>query len=116
MSIQHAIKIAQRSTNRTHRTGAVITDKHGQFISAGWSHQSQHIYVQTPRSMHAEMHAIIRARPGSLRDAVIYVATLTGRGNNITMSRPCKVCESLLDHVGINTVHWTVGGTNGHHH
>lgn len=109
MSIDLAIKIAKRSTNRTHRTGAVITDKHGEFISCGWAHQSQHIYKQTPRSMHAEMHAIVRARPGTLVGAVIYVATLTGRGNNVTLSRPCCVCSSLLDHVGIGTVHWTVG-------
>lgn len=98
--ITEAVRIAERSTMYKHRTGAVIVHKR-KIISNGWSH-----YPRIPtrlRSLHAEMHAIARARHLRLKelsDVRIYIATLT-KGGNVVSGRPCLHCAIGLHSLGI---------------
>jgi deoxycytidylate deaminase len=103
--LTEAIRIAKRSPIRTHKTGAVIYDNKGGIISRGWSHPTTAL-VTTPRSMHAEMHAIMRAPPGTLRGSTIAVATLT-RSGHITSGKPCCSVLKLIQHVGIKEIIYT---------
>jgi deoxycytidylate deaminase len=105
--IDLAVKMAKRSNVRTHKTGAVIVSRHGEIISKGWSHPTERRLRQTPFSIHAELHAILRSPREKLRGATIYVATLT-KGGNITNSKPCEACTAIIREVGIAHVVYTV--------
>lgn len=97
---------ARRSTLKRHKTGAAIFSKNG-LIQTGWSHVSHINLKQTPRSMHAELHAIIRsAKYGRvpLKDTTIYVVTLTPGGNR-TVSAPCPCCQIILNELEMEAVY-----------
>lgn len=94
--IETAIHIAKRSTNKTHKTGAVIV-KGGIVLSTGWSHTSEANYTGL-RTIHAEMHAIARAKAQrkNLLGAYIYIATVIAKSGNVVNSRPCINCAVAL--------------------
>ena len=55
-------------------------------------------------SIHAEHHAIRRARNHDLPKTTIYVVTLTRHGN-ITSGKPCENCQRLLDKYNIFAIY-----------
>lgn len=107
--ITKAIQVARRSTIRRHKTGAVITDSKGNVISVGWSHVPSYSLKDTPFSMHAEHHAILRAAQSkrSVRNGRIYIATIASKSGNVTSAKPCNVCAALLREVGIKEIIYT---------
>lgn len=107
--LELAIKLAHRSTNKRHKTGAVIVNsKTGDIISTGWSHKGQTTWKTTPWSTHAEMHAILRApHPKLLEHATIYIATVCSKSGNLTSAKPCSSCGALLSGAGIKQVIYT---------
>lgn len=114
--LSEAVVLAHRSPLLTHKTGALIVNPKGQLISTGWSHRSKLRLATTPQSIHAEMHAIIRAAqkyvqilPGS----VCYVACISAAGN-VTRARPCTSCQSVLKDAGIRMVTYTIPGYFDH--
>lgn len=94
--IETAIHIAKRSTNKTHKTGAVIV-KGGIVLATGWSHTSEANYTGL-RTIHAEMHAIARAKAQrkNLLNAYIYIATISSKSGNVVNSQPCLNCAIAL--------------------
>jgi deoxycytidylate deaminase len=104
--LNKAISVAKtRSRIKRHKTGAVITDSKGKIVSLGWSHMTM---VSRARyySMHAELHAILRANPKRLNGATIYIATVCKSGN-VTSAKPCDACEAIIREVGIKSVVYT---------
>lgn len=93
---------------RRFKTGAVIVGKDGKLLSVGWSHMTDRI-MKEYHSMHAECHAILRARATRkpLRGATIYVATLSGKSGSVTSAKPCRACKALILAVGITEVIYT---------
>lgn len=59
---------------------------------------------------HAEVDALAKALsrygPKSISGSEIYIARVSKRGS-IGLARPCKPCQTLLDHYGVRSVHYT---------
>lgn len=110
LRLEFAARQAINSQIVKHKTGAVIANVNGDPISHGWSHYGERtlaIYKQY-RSVHAELHAIIRApRRDDLVGGTIYIATVRARTNTIGLAKPCMLCENLLYEVGISRVIFT---------
>lgn len=102
--ISYAIKIAERSTNKTHKTGAAIYDRKGNLIANGWSH------IGMPRlslySTHAELHALRRSHK-PIQEATIYIATLAAKNSHLALGKPCKDCVRALRDSGVTKVVFT---------
>jgi len=106
--INEAIKVARRSTHKKHMTGAVIVSPSDEIVSNGWAHTGSW-RMRELYSMHAELHAIYRARHARriLHECQIYVATIARSSGAITSAKPCITCAAALLAVGIDTVHYT---------
>ncbi len=94
VSFRDAMKAARRSHLYKFRTGAAIYDGRWNLLSMGWSHIPTSPLVTTPRSKHAEHHAIERCSEIQ-RARYITVATISRRGN-VTCAAPCPSCYALL--------------------
>lgn len=104
--IDRAIKIARRSPQTSYQTGAVIVSSSGEELAVGWSHMS-HVRLNQLRSLHAEIHAIVRGVRADLQGAEVYIATISKRSGEVTSARPCITCATLMQKVGIRRVHYT---------
>lgn len=111
--IDEAAKIAERSTIRTHKTGAVIVGgrRYDTILTNGWSHTPHYELSDGKRSMHAEIHALGRGRHFNLKGAVCHIATISGKSGNRVSARPCLDCAIALKAAGIVTVHFTITKT-----
>lgn len=105
MMIDKAIRIAARSPQRTHQTGAVLVSSRGSILACGWSHIGAR--TLSLRSTHAELHALLRAPQGQLIGGTVYVATLSRKSGNATMAKPCVHCKTALEHAGITRAVFT---------
>lgn len=111
--IHKALKIAERSTHRKHMTGCIIADVSGKtpvIVSQGWSHIGNWDYGTGLYSVHAEIHALIRARPLSIKGCIAYVGTIARKSGNITNALPCLTCATALVAAGIEDVVYSVSG------
>lgn len=108
--MDEVIKVANRSSIRSFKTGAVIWS-YGRIVSNGWSHVP-HYKLRSKRSLHAEMHALARARHLDLEGCDIAIATLSGKSGNIVGAKPCLDCAIALKAAGIRFVHYTVTGSD----
>lgn len=96
--IHEALKVAARSSLYKYKTGAIIV-RDNKIISRGWSHYSDRTF-QTYLSVHAELHAVMRAAGEDLSGCTIYVVTLSFAGN-VTTGRPCAECARILKDAGV---------------
>lgn len=104
-----AIRAAQRSTIRTHKTGAAIYARNGDLLTIGWSHVTRPVWTETPWFMHAEHHALVRLATHRWTKGDPYritVATLT-RGGDVTCGNPCAACARKLEAYGIKIIETT---------
>lgn len=101
-----AVTVASRSPFTRFRTGCVLTSLDAHEV-VGWSHPSE-LRLASYLSIHAEMHAMMRADPLHVRryDAA-FIATLTRKGNT-TFAAPCVECASNLRDFGVRYVYFTV--------
>lgn len=94
-----AEKQAMRSTLKTFKTGAIITDGHS-VISKGCSHQRD---KPLPRlHCHAEEHCL--SRVGRVSGLTCLVVTINKSGNYAWSSKPCQFCTNLMFNAGIERV------------
>lgn len=112
--LHRAAILAQRSGIASYHTGAIIYDNRDKPVSTGWSHYSEYLKLRNyPRSIHAELHAILRtARRADLTEATIYVTNLRATNSNVTNAKPCLTCQSILAEVGIKTAFFTIDKNN----
>lgn len=103
--IAEAKKIAERSSITKHKTGAIFV-RNDKIISNGWSHVP-HYKLRGKRSLHAEMHALARARHLNLNGVICYVATVVGKSGNYVSGMPCLDCAIALKAAGIMSVCFT---------
>jgi len=104
--IDEAVKIAGRSSIGKHKTGAIFV-RNGEIISNGWSHVPHYKLHSKKRSLHAELHALARARHLNLNGVECYVATLVSRNDNRVNGKPCLDCAIALKTAGIIWVTYT---------
>jgi deoxycytidylate deaminase len=108
LRLQAAFRLAERSTFKLFRTGAVIVQK-DKVVGTGWSHYSELNLVNYPLSIHAELHAILRTpQRKDLFGATIYVARITVKSGNIGLAKPCLECQSVLHEAGIKEAYFTI--------
>lgn len=112
LRMAHARYFAARSGIKTFWTGAVIYSSKGSHVSSGWSHYSQLKLIKY-RSIHAEMHALLKA-PATYNDTfTIYICTIRAKSSNIGMGMPCDLCKSLLYEAGIYNVYYSMPQESG---
>jgi deoxycytidylate deaminase len=58
-------------------------------------------------SQHAEFAALIGNYKYDLAGASIYVVRLSNRGPGLTMAKPCKHCQEVIQAAGIRKVYYT---------
>src|SRR5262245_23863470 len=95
-----AVTIARRSPQQKYKTGCVIVNAKGP-VSYGWSHKSQ-LRLGQYYSVHAELHALIRANGIDLPGCRAFVATISQAGN-LTTAKPCTRCAELMNEAGITS-------------
>lgn len=101
------IRIARRSPHQRYKTGALIIAGHG--VYTGWAHYG--IRLSETYSVHAELHALQRARHVDLSGATIYIATVRCKSDRIVLSKPCAVCAAALHAAGVTNIYYAVGST-----
>lgn len=111
--LEYAAATAHRSTIKSFHTGAVLVNR-GTLVSAGCSHYSSLRLVRY-RSIHAEMHALMRANPEECVGADAFVATVRCKSGRIGLGKPCAFCLTLLDEAGIRRIFYTVEGDRWSH-
>lgn len=85
-----AVDLLPRSTCAV-QVAAVACDVVGNIISWGWNN------VGSGFGQHAEEHCIIRANQKRLHYGTIYVATQRKRNVKTIISKPCFVCQYIID-------------------
>jgi deoxycytidylate deaminase len=103
------MRIARRSPLQRYKTGAVIISRSG--VYTGWAHCG--LRLRATHSVHAELHALLRARHTDVRGASIWIATLRSDTERVVMSLPCASCVELLRAAGIEDVFYAVESTTG---
>lgn len=106
-----AAMFADRSGIKSFHTGAIIYGRSGLPVGDGWSHYSSLQFTRY-RSIHAELHALIRSYPPDIEKGLIYIATKSAKSGNVTLSKPCDVCMDLLSDTGLRGAVYTTGPTD----
>lgn len=127
--LRFAIKQAQQHEYPGHisyRHCAVIV-KGGSIVSIGFNQSKTNSFVEHytsitrgPReycvSTHAEMHAVIQARGNTdLTGCKMYVARINYKHNatmNCGISRPCPICQNVMNSYGIKKALYTIDDFN----
>lgn len=107
--LNNAIKAAKRSPQRGYKVGCCIVKKN-EIISTGVNH----VPYSRPRSLfsiHAELHALAKARHKDLHGASAWVANIAHSGN-VRLAKPCLTCAIALASAGIKLVHYTIDDNN----
>lgn len=102
-----AIEEAKKSEHK-HRIGAVIFKGKRIISSAHNATRSNKIPYQFKNwleALHAECHAIIKARR-DLKGYSIIVIRLNNK-NELMLAKPCDLCEDFINYVGIKEVYWS---------
>lgn len=99
---RHAIKAAGRSPHPRYKIGAALLDKRQRLIVSGHNQFKTHTKIHGPQTLHAEIHALSRARRKSDHIVVVRIC-----GNHFALARPCKSCMALLKKAGITHVDYT---------
>jgi cytidine deaminase len=95
-----AANFADKS-NMLHKHGAIVTDKKGSKISAGYnkcvylSGKNSHTHYMSGKKMtiHAEEMALKNADPRKLKGAILYVVRSR---DGMLNSMPCERCMSII--------------------
>jgi len=110
MNIANIVKIAKREalrSNDRHKIGAVIFGKKV-IISKGHNCKQRGaksllpIFQKRPKSIHAEVAAILRAKQPLYRFNLLVVRV--NRFGELRLAKPCDYCMAYLNYVGIKTI------------
>lgn len=101
------IKVAQRSI-QPYRHGAIIV-KGKRLLSEGVNRDRTHPKSNQPTLLtHAEFDAIQKAGD-DIRGAILYVTRVLADGT-LAMSKPCVLCQDLINRCGLSEVVYTDRG------
>ena len=106
---RHAIRIAHESKHPRYRLGAACIAARGRHLySVGYNSYKTHPIMGGPQTLHAEIHAISRLPRGVL-GSNIHLVIVRLLPNGYGLARPCPVCISIIEKVGIKRVIYTTG-------
>jgi deoxycytidylate deaminase len=99
-------KRAARQSNSRYLMGAVVV-KGRYVVSWGCNKSKTHPKSSNPwRTVHAELDAVIGVPDDRLRGSDLYIVRVT-RSGQVSMSRPCAYCWSLLQAAGVKRVYYS---------
>jgi len=106
--IKYAIQEAQKSEFKF-RHGCVIF-KGSKIISTGYNEvryckRLDYRYKKWINSLHAEQRTILFTNANIKRCSILVVRI--NKNNKLVNSKPCKVCQSLMQDVGITKIHYS---------
>jgi len=104
--IEEAIKIAKRSRCGKYAMGCVIRTRDNKTVSNGWAHVPE-MKEWRLYSLHAEIHAIARARNTGLENTIAYIAAVSNKSGNVSLAKPCRDCAIALFSAGVKEVYYT---------
>ena len=95
------------SNHPQHKLGAAIYSHGGRLIATGYNHLKTHPVLKsfnTQKTVHAEIHAILRARRASRKGHnnnsygrhLVLCVVRVGRTGEFLCSRPCGVCWDII--------------------
>ena len=102
-----ALSVARRSPLKKYQTGAILV-RNGIVVSNGWSHVG--LRLTACYGVHAEIHALMRARHLDLEGATCYVGTYRSRSQRIVTSKPCRTCALALLKAGVSFITYVCEG------
>lgn len=101
-----AIKASRFGVHSTYQVGAVIVAKN-RVLATGFNHQTKtHPMIRSVdphKTLHAEIHALIRCGRGCLTGATVIVYRET-RSGTMAMAKPCPACQKLLKDHGVSSM------------
>ena len=103
------MSIAQKHTHKCKHAQynvVAIIFKKDKIISIGVNSPKTHPIITSPKTLHAELNAVIKAKKQNIRGASIFTIRTTHSGK-LGMAKPCPTCESILRDRGINHVLFT---------
>jgi len=98
-----------------HEITAVIFDRKGKVLSLGrnsyvkthtlQAHHANKVGLPDKQFLHAEIHAITRCK--DLSKAHKILVTRYGKSGQPLLAKPCPVCQSAIESVGIKVIEFT---------
>ena len=113
-----ARKVALCSKQSDYKHGAVLVKggsvlntscNKNRLVSFGSRFCTEHDGVAT---LHAELGAILGIERNITEGASLYVARI-GKSGSYRLSKPCPMCTSAMQYVGIKRVYWTIDEHKG---
>ena len=103
------------SSKQQQNITAIIYDRRGRILSIGKNSyikthtlQAKHakkVGLPEKQFLHAEIHAITKCR--DLSKAYRILVTRFDKDGKAMLAKPCPVCQSAIESVGIKVIEWT---------
>ena len=108
--IKRCLEECEKSTYRF-RIGAVIF-KGSRIISSGHNgirsvSQIKDKFKKYENSLHAEQAALMNIDWNKVKGCSILVMKISPSKGILSMSKPCEICQKLLEHIGIKTIYYS---------
>jgi deoxycytidylate deaminase len=107
-----AKRMAQQSTYGNVKHGAILV-KGGSVLNAAFNKGSHCGFGNRFRvrktghaTLHAELGCVLNLDRSVTNGAEVYVVRVNKEGK-YRMSKPCTMCQSVLEHVGVNKVYYS---------
>ena len=117
--IELAKRMAEQSEYGKFKHGAVLVQG-GSVLNCSYNKDNYNSFGSRfrPKSkgnatLHAEIGCVLGMPRGKTTGAVLYVARVNGQGNE-KISKPCKMCQNVLKHVGVKRVIYTTSKEGEH--
>lgn len=109
MNMNQFIRIAKKNINRCQHhqywVSAVIIKKN-KIVSVGFNSLKTHPKMNSEKTLHAEVSAVLRAKRQDIAGATVFVLRST-RSGKVGMAKPCEICDRILRISGIKNVYYT---------
>lgn len=98
-----------KKSSMSQKHGCVVIHKN-KIVATGHNYQVEPFSL---RSVHAEVNALIKAKKILNRSELKHAKLMVVRigtdlmGNHLKYSKPCKVCQSFIDKLGIQLVYYS---------
>ena len=115
--IEAAKRAAEESTFPDYRHGALLV-RGGSILNSAYNKNSHIAWANRFRAKacghathHAELGAVLGIDRSKTHGADVYVVRV-GRTGELKMSQPCLMCQSVLSHMGVKRVYYSLDNEN----
>ena len=115
--VESAKRTAEESEFPDYRHGALLV-RGGSILNAAYNKNSHIGWANRFRAKacghathHAELGAILGVDRSKTAGSDVYVVRI-GRTGELKMSKPCQMCQSVLAHMGVKRVYYSINEKN----